>query len=76
VSAFSSAQTGQARLLLFQEIEKDAQRQIPTIQGLLLLGAKECSGGKIGRAWMLTYVYAGARVGLQICRKIDALTYP
>lgn len=44
----------QARMLLFAEIEKDAQRQIPTVQGLLLLGAKECSEGKVGRAWMMT----------------------
>ncbi|GAA5871212.1 hypothetical protein JCM1840_000147 [Sporobolomyces johnsonii] len=42
----------QARLLLWQEVERDVK--VSTIQGLLLLSAKECSEGRVGQSWTYT----------------------
>ncbi|GAA6034446.1 hypothetical protein JCM8097_002729 [Rhodosporidiobolus ruineniae] len=43
---------GQARLLLWQEVEKGVS--VSTIQGLLLLSAKECFDGRVGQSWTYT----------------------
>lgn len=41
-----------ARLLLMEEIEMPTS--IPTIQGLIILGGRECAVGKASQGWLYT----------------------
>jgi hypothetical protein len=42
-----------AKLLLLEEIEHEKPR-IPTIQGLLILGGRQCAVGKNSQGWLYT----------------------
>lgn len=43
----------QAMLLLIEEV-KESKPRIPTIQGLLILGGRQCAVGKSSQGWLYT----------------------
>lgn len=51
-----------AKLLLLEEIDRSKPR-IPTIQGLLILGGRQCAVGKHSEGWLYTGIVSEPWVG-------------